>query len=252
MRYTRPMDDPAIELRGVDVAYGARAVARGVDLSVVPGQTFGLIGLNGAGKTTLIKAMLGLRAAQSGAIRVAGHAPGSPDAKAAAAYLPERFDPPWFLTGLEFLRFATRLYGARHDRATFVAQAERIALDPAALRRRAGTYSKGMRQKLGLLATLMTGCGILVLDEPMSGLDPLARATTKTLLADAKAAGRTVFLSSHILADLDEICDAVAVLHDGAIRFAGTPAGLRAAGGGASLEAAFLQFIGRGDTVKIA
>jgi len=231
---------PAIALSGVSAGYGRLVAARGVSLAVHAGETLGLIGLNGAGKTTLIKAIAGLRGVQAGTIAVAG---------AALAYLPERFEPPWFLTGLEFLRFSTRLYGLALPRARFEDEATRIDLAPEALARRTGTYSKGMRQKLGLLATLLTERQTLLLDEPMSGLDPIARATTKALLRDARGAGRTVLLSSHILADMDEICDRVAVLHDREIRFVGTPADLRAAGGGGSLEQAFLRFIREGGSV---
>jgi ABC-2 type transport system ATP-binding protein len=241
--------DSAITLRDVDVAYGRLRVAAGVTLDVQAGESFGLIGLNGAGKTTLIKAMLGLRGVQRGAISLSGAAPGSPAAKARIAYLPERFDPPWFLTGLEFLRFSSRLYKQAYPRERFEAEAARIELDPKALARRVGTYSKGMRQKLGLLATLMTGCPILILDEPMSGLDPVARAVTKDLLMAARQEGRAVFLSSHILADLDEICDRVAILYEGGIRFVGTPQALRAAYGGESLEQAFLHLVRLGGTI---
>jgi ABC-2 type transport system ATP-binding protein len=240
---------PAIALSGVSAGYGRLVAARGVSLAVHAGETLGLIGLNGAGKTTLIKAIAGLRGVQAGTIAVAGAAPGGARARAALAYLPERFEPPWFLTGLEFLRFSTRLYGLALPRARFEAEATRIDLAPEALARRTGTYSKGMRQKLGLLATLLTERQTLLLDEPMSGLDPIARATTKALLRDARGAGRTVLLSSHILADMDEICDRVAVLHDREIRFVGTPADLRAAGGGGSLEQAFLRFIREGGSV---
>jgi ABC-2 type transport system ATP-binding protein len=121
----------------------------------------------------------------------------------------------------------------------------RLGLDPEALNRRVQTYSKGMRQKLGLMATMMTGCGLFILDEPMSGLDPRARAAVKDMLLETKKQGKTIFLSSHILADMDEICDRVAVLHQGRLLYTGTTSGLKDSGATDSLERAFLKCIDR-------
>src|SRR5690606_29976104 len=103
---------------------------------------------------------------------------------------------------------------------------------------------KGMRQKLGLMATLMTNCPLLILDEPMSGLDPLARAYLKDVLRAARGQGRTIFLSSHVLSDMNEICDRVSVLHQGKLEYLGTPAGLREQTGNDNIERAFLSIIG--------
>ena len=144
---------------------------------------------------------------------------------------------------MEFVRFSLSLYNAPVDDAAVRAAAQSLALDPAVLDRRVQTYSKGMRQKLGLLGTILTGCGLFILDEPMSGLDPRARAAVKDMLLETKAAGKTIFLSSHILADMDEICDRVAVLHEGRILYTGTPAGLKDQTGTESLERAFLKKI---------
>jgi len=105
------------------------------------------------------------------------------------------------------------------------------------------TFSKGMRQKLGLLGTLLTGCPLLILDEPMSGLDPRARAFVKDMLRDVKAQGRTVFLSSHILSDMQELCDRVVVLHDTKFQFEGPPQGLLQVGQSDNIERAFLNVI---------
>lgn len=116
-------------------------------------------------------------------------------------------------------------------------------MDTEALKRRVQTYSKGMRQKLGLLATILTGCDLLILDEPMSGLDPVARALVKNLLLETKAKGCTIFLSSHILADMDEICDRVAVMNECSVRFVGTPKEFKVRSGDQSLERAFLHFV---------
>lgn len=234
---------PVLSVRGVSVAYDAAPVISDISFDVAHGETFGLIGLNGAGKTSLIKAILGLREPVAGSVAIDGADRLAPASKARIAYLPERFDPPWFLSGMEFVRFSLSLYGRAFDAAEIREAARGIALAPEVLENRVQTYSKGMRQKLGLLGTVLTGCPLLILDEPMSGLDPRARARVKDLLMQARGQGRAVFLSSHILADMDEICDRVAVLHGGSLMFAGTPEALREKAGCETLERAFLKVI---------
>lgn len=235
---------PFLDFRDVSISYGRKQAVFDFNLTVPRGVTFGLIGLNGAGKTTLIKTLLGLRQLQRGKISLQGLDSSRPENRKILAYLPERFDPPSFLKGDEFVRFSASLYGAPFDPDAMRALAMRLKLDPGVLGNRMSTYSKGMRQKLGLMATVLTGCSLLVLDEPMSGLDPAARAAVKDVLRQVKDEGRTVFFSSHILGDMDEICDQVAVIHQGRIVFDGTPSGLKAQGSGDSLERAFLSVIG--------
>lgn len=229
----------------LSVGYGARVVLHGINLEVNCGETYGLIGLNGVGKTTLIKAVLGLKDVIGGSVRVFGETNLDSACRHHVSFLPERFDPPWFLKGGEFVHFAASLYGRCVADDEIVRCCEDLALDPAALKNKVQSYSKGMRQKLGLIATILTGCDLLILDEPMSGLDPLARALVKNMLAKVKAQGRTILLSSHILADLDEICDTVTVVHDGVICFTGKPIDLRTQGNEVSLERAFLKIIKR-------
>lgn len=233
-----------LDISSINAGYGDMQVLHDVSLDVQAGETFGLIGLNGAGKTTLIKIILSLKDQLSGDITVAGHRSGSDDAKKQIAYLPERFDPAWFLNAYEFMKFTLSLYGRKLDKAQADAMAEKLGLKTSFLPKRAQTYSKGMRQKLGLMTTFLTGSPLLILDEPMSGLDPLARAQVKSLLTDARAQGRTTFLSSHILSDMEELCDRVAVLHGGRIMFIGKPADLLAQQGTKHLEEAFLSLIG--------
>lgn len=234
----------AVSIRDAEIAYGKTRVIHGINLHIEHGETFGLIGLNGAGKTTLIKTILGLHDMAAGNIDVFGYDRKTLDSRRQYAYLPERFDPPWFLTGIEFIRFSLSLYNAPFNDADLRAAAVKLALDPAALDRRVQTYSKGMRQKLGLLGTIFTGCKLLILDEPMSGLDPLARAAVKDMLLETKAQGSTIFLSSHILSDMDEICNRVGVLHLGQMLYLGAPSGLRQQTGTDHLERAFLKLIG--------
>lgn len=236
---------PVLDIHDVSAGYARRKapVISGINLAVSPGEFFGLVGLNGVGKTTLIKSIVTLRRQSSGAIRIYGEDCHAPSSKRHVAYLPERFDPPWFLSGMEFIEFSMKLYGQDFDLDKAYDAVDRLALDRAALTRKVQTYSKGMRQKLGLVATVMTNCDLLILDEPMSGLDPLARSNVKDMLIDIKKNGRTVFLSSHILADMDEICDRIAVLHDGTLQFTGKPAELKALTKSENLERAFLQHI---------
>ena len=237
-------DLPTLDIDKVCVSYDTvNDVISDISIQTMPGEFYGLIGLNGAGKTTLIKTILGLRNQRSGEISIFGKPCTDAESKQNLAYLPERFDPPWFLTGIEFLRFSLKLYGRKVDDKVFYDYAEILALDKAALKRRVQTYSKGMRQKLGLLGTVLTDCKLLILDEPMSGLDPRARTLVKDMLMEIKKEGRTIFLSSHILADMDEICDNVAVLHEGKIQFTGNPAALKKQTSCENLERAFLQYI---------
>lgn len=233
----------AIYIEGLTVAYQGVPAIENIHLEVKPGEMFGLIGLNGAGKTTLIKTLLNLRAPDQGQALVYGQSSETKSVKDRLAFLPERFEPSWFLSGLEFLKFSAALYKKRLSDAECYEAAESLALDPQALKRRVQTYSKGMRQKLGILGTVLTGCDLLILDEPMSGLDPVARALVKETLLQVKARGCTVFLSSHILADMDEICDRVAVLHNRTIQFNESPKELKAVTSSTNLERAFLHFI---------
>lgn len=232
-----------LSVHNVSLSYGAVQALQSVDLQVDAGELYGLMGLNGAGKTSLIKIVLGLRDQDAGDVMLFGQKSQSRDVKKQLAYLPEKFEPPWFLTGIEFLRFSLKLYGRQIDVDEIMRAADTLALDQDALKRRVQTYSKGMRQKLGLLGTILTEAPFLILDEPMSGLDPKARALVKKMLLDVKKQGRTVFLSSHILADMDEICDRVALLHDAQILFVGKPKELRQKQKADNLEQAFLQFI---------
>lgn len=253
MASKKDTDTAAISISDVSAGYDDDApVIHDINLSVGHGESFGLMGLNGAGKTTLIKALLALRPPMQGEISLLGQGAKDKSAHEQLAYLPEKFEPPYFLTGAEFVRFSLSLYGRAYDEDTVMSAVDRLALDRDAFHRRATTYSKGMRQKLGLLGTVLTGCPLLILDEPMSGLDPMARALVKDELTAFRKGGGTVFLCSHILSDMDEICDRVGVLHNGRMRFTGTPAALRKQTGEPYLERAFLSCIQDTDQDKAA
>lgn len=233
----------AIEIQNLSTHYDQTQVLFDINLTVPKGICFGLIGLNGAGKTTLIKVLLGLREATSGDAKLLGHVPGDKIIKSQIAYLPEKFEPPFFMTGIEFIEFTQKIYGRSIEAEAIYRMAELLQLQQEALPRRVTSYSKGMRQKLGLMATLLTDCPLIILDEPMSGLDPRARMLVKQAIDAYQKRGHTIVICSHILADLDEMCPQVAIIHEGYLKFNGSPANLRSEMKQPTLERAFLDCI---------
>ncbi|MUI16519.1 ATP-binding cassette domain-containing protein [Massilia dura] len=238
------MPEPALRLSHVVRRHSGRTVLDGVDLALAPGEILGIAGVNGAGKTTLLRCLLDFCAIDSGAIAIFGLASTLPAARRQLAYLPERFSPPAHLTGGEFLAHVAALHGRRPDGAATTAMLQALELDAGALRRTARHYSKGMTQKLGLAATLLLDKRLYVLDEPASGLDPKARALFKRAASAQRAGGAAILLTSHALADIGELCDRIAILDGGRIRFAGTPDECLRHYGAASLEQAFLDAVG--------
>ncbi len=234
---------PALRFAGLTKRYGRAEVLRGLTLDVPAGSAFGLAGVNGAGKTTLLKCMLDLAAVDGGTIEIFGTSHRLPSARARIGFLPERFVPPWYLTGRDFLRFMQELDGRRHSEDEVRAMLEALDLDASALSRPARAYSKGMTQKLGLAACFLARPDLYVLDEPMSGLDPRARACLKDLLAAERARGATLFFTTHALADIESVCDRLAVLHRGVPYFSGAPKALCDHYAERTLERAFLRCI---------
>jgi len=234
------MQNPALRFRHVCKSYGGAEALADFSLDVMRGACFGVVGANGAGKTTLIKCMLDFCDIDAGEIFINGVSHRETSSRAQLAFLPERFNPPYFLTGRDFLKHMADLYRARHDETAALAMLSDVGLDVAALGKTVRDYSKGMTQKLGLAACFLSGREILVLDEPSSGLDPRARVLLKRKLAALRAAGRTIFFTSHALADVAEMCDQVAVIHDGRLKFTGTPAELSASQGVSDIEQAFM------------
>ena len=224
-------------------SYGRAVVLRDVDLGIERGEYFGLAGVNGAGKTTLIKCMLDFCAVDAGRIELFGLSHLEPRSRARVAFLPERFVPPYYLTGRDFLRFMLALQERPFVVGEVQAMLDALDLDPGALAKPVRAYSKGMTQKLGLAACFLGARDLYVLDEPMSGLDPKARACVKSLLARLKAGGATLFFTSHALADVEEICNRMVVLHQGVPYFSGPPRALCDHYGESSMERAFLRCI---------
>ena len=208
-----------LELHGVSYAFGDIQALRDVSVSVRSGETLALIGHNGAGKTTLFRLVLGFLSPDLGSISVSGATPGTRNAQRAVAYLPESVAFPKNLTGEEVVCFYGRLRGASR-RKSFDAL-ERVGLSEAATRR-CGSYSKGMRQRLGLAQALVGAPGLLILDEPTSGLDPISRHAFYTLLDEIAAYGTAVVLSSHGLNELESHTQRVAMLSEGRLIASGS------------------------------
>jgi ABC-2 type transport system ATP-binding protein len=221
----------------------APRVISDINFDVKEGEIFGLIGLNGVGKTTLIKIILDLITATEGRAEIFGVNATDHNARKKLAYLPEKFVPSQFLKGYEFLNLVTGAYDKKLDKDKAIEGAIKLGLDPEALNKLVRKYSKGMGQKLGLLGAFLTEAPLLILDEPMSGLDPRARVMLKDYLVEYRNSGRTIFFSSHILSDIDEICNRIAVIHSGAMPFIGTPEQMKKEFKEESLERAFLKCI---------
>jgi Cu-processing system ATP-binding protein len=218
---------PAIELRGVIKHYGSVRAVDGVNLSVQSGELFGLIGHNGAGKSTLFKMMLGLIPVSAGEIVVAGTSVHGRDFRAARrhiGYLPENLVLYDNLSGLETLRFFARLKGA--DVHSCPGLLERVGLAHAGSRA-VREYSKGMRQRLGFAQALLGARRVLFLDEPSNGLDPAAIRDFYARLRELREEGVTVVITSHILAELQERVDRLAIMESGKIQALGSVKDLR-------------------------
>ena len=233
----------ALHFRAVSKAYGRRLVLDSLELTVAAGEFFALVGLNGVGKTTLIKTLLDLCDIDEGSISIFNVAHRRPEARRRLAFLPEHFTPPYFLTGRDFLRYCAGLYGKAYSEFRVGALMSALDLEGAALQRPVREFSKGMAQKIGLVACLLSGKELLVLDEPMSGLDPKARAMASAHFLGLKKAGSTLFFSTHLLGDVEALCDRMGVLHEGRLCFVGTPQECCRQYKASNLEAAFLKSI---------
>jgi ABC-2 type transport system ATP-binding protein len=237
------MTTPALDFQNIVQAYDKKLTLKQINLTIQPGEFFGLVGMNGAGKSTLLKCLLDFCVIESGKITIFGIQHHHTHARKPVAFLPERFMPPYYLRGVDFLKYMLKLQGIAYNQSEAAAILEALDLDISALTKPVRAYSKGMTQKLGLAACFLARKQLYVFDEPMSGLDPKARALLKIHLQQLKKEGCTLFFSSHALADIEEICDRMAVLHDGQLRFVGTTCECRTQFQAARLEQAYLQCI---------
>jgi ABC-2 type transport system ATP-binding protein len=223
-------DAPALQVAGLRKSYGAREALRGVDLRVEPGELVGLLGPNGAGKSTLVKIACGLVRAGAGTATVCGEPAGSRAANRTLGYLAELFRFPGWATAHEVLGLHQELAGSAGGAGERSELLGRVGLDGAGgLRMEA--MSKGMQQRLGLAQAMIGAPRLLLLDEPTSALDPAGRRTVRALLEDLRGQGVAVLLNSHLLSEVELVCDRVAIIAAGAVVAAGTPAELTWPGG---------------------
>jgi ABC-2 type transport system ATP-binding protein len=220
----------ALEVRGLAKRYGAVEALRGVDLTVGEGELVGLLGPNGAGKSTLVKIACGLVRPTAGRVEVAGAPAGSLAAQRALGYLAELFRFPDWQTADEVLALHQRLaesIGGAAERAELL---ELVGLTDAA-QRLVGQMSKGMQQRLGIAQAMLGSPRVLLLDEPTSALDPAGRRTVRGLLEELRSRGVAVLLNSHLLSEVELVCDRVAIIARGQVVAAGTPTELTRPGG---------------------
>jgi ABC-2 type transport system ATP-binding protein len=238
------MSPAAILVRGLKKSYGSVAAVDGVDLEVPRGSFFGFLGPNGAGKSTTIRLLTGLIPADSGTVEILGRRlpEDELEIKRRIGLVPDEsllFDR---LTGAEFLEFVGRMYGL--DRATAIDRAGGLLdlLELAKDRKIIGEYSKGMRKRVAMAASLIHHPELFLMDEPFEGVDAVGARLMKDILIDQVRRGATVFLTSHVLEVVERLCDRIAIINRGTIVTSGALEELRASG--ESLEDAFVRVLG--------
>jgi ABC-2 type transport system ATP-binding protein len=240
---------PAIFVRDLRKCYGAKAAVDGVTLEVPRGSFFGFLGPNGAGKSTTIRMLTGLIPADSGTIEILGFSLPADELeiKRRIGLVPDEsllFDR---LTGVEFLEFVGRMYSLPRDTAADRARALMDLFQLQADRKIIGEYSKGMRKRVAMAASLIHNPELFLMDEPFEGVDAVGARLMKDILISQVQRGATIFLTSHVLEVVERLCDRVAIINDGRIVTSGAMGELRAAG--ESLEDAFVRVVGAEQTM---
>ncbi|WP_424949784.1 ABC transporter ATP-binding protein [Deinococcus sp.] len=217
----------AIETSSLRKVYKGRAVVQDLSLSVGPGEVFGFLGPNGAGKSTTVKMLLGLVQPTSGSVRVLGGSPQDPAVRRQLGFLPEQFRFQTWMTAREFLNFHGRLAGMKAaDLHTRVPEVLALVGLPGRGAETLGGYSKGMLQRAGLAQAILARPRLVLLDEPTSALDPIGRVEVREIIAGLKAQGVAVFLNSHLLSEVEQVCDHVAFVQRGQVLRQGSMAAL--------------------------
>jgi ABC-2 type transport system ATP-binding protein len=210
--------EAVIRTRDLTRYYGLTVGVEALDLEITPGEIFGFLGPNGSGKTTTIRVLLDLIRPTRGEAILFGRPAGDHTVRTRIGYLPGELFLDGRMTGTQTLDFLADLAGKRIDvRARQTSLCERLGMTLRDLRRKVREYSRGMKQKLGLVAALQHAPELLILDEPTTGLDPLVREVVFDLMAEARGVGATVFHSSHVLSEVDRTCDRVGILRDGCL-----------------------------------
>jgi ABC-2 type transport system ATP-binding protein len=215
----------ALVVRGLQKRYGSVEALAGVDLEVAEGELVGLLGPNGAGKSTLVKIACGLVRQSNGTAEVCGAPAGSIEARRAIGYLAELFRFPGWYSADELLALHQRLAGSTKGEAERVELLELVGLTDAR-ERRVEEMSKGMQQRLGIAQALVGSPRLLLLDEPTSALDPVGRRTVRRLLEELRGRGVSVLLNSHLLSEIELVCDRVAIMLRGRLVTEGAPSEL--------------------------
>jgi len=234
-------DEAVFELENVARNFGAVKAVEGLTLSLARGEVMGFLGTNGAGKTTTIKMLLGFIAPSGGTLRVLGGSPTDSAIRARIGYMPETAYYYPYLNARELLSFYGGICGL--DRRTIRRRTDELleTVDLAsAAKRPLKTYSKGMLQRAGIAQALLNDPDLLVLDEPFTGLDPLARIRFRELMRDLRAKGKSIFFSSHELGETELLCDRVAIVREGRCLYQGAVKEL-AGDGETNLERLFLK-----------
>jgi len=232
--------NPPVELLDVHKSFGSLSVLAGVDLVLRSGEVTAVVGPNGAGKTTLIKCLLGLNRPDSGTIRVGGkNIDGRVLYRSAIGYMPQHPDFPDNLTAREIIALISRLRGSENPDLSM----QRLMELDREMDKPVRTLSGGTRQKLSAVLAFMFTPPILVLDEPTAGLDPIASAALKDHILAEKERGASMILTSHVMADLEELSDRVVFLLDGRVRFDGTLDAIRTQTGEQKLERAIARML---------
>ena len=228
MRAGAPPEEAApIAAHGLHKTYGTRTVLDSVDLHVDPGQVVGLLGPNGAGKTTTVKSLLGMVHLDGGTATVLGRPVGDPAARRTLGYLPEQFQYPGWLDGRQVLQTHARLLGMdAGQRDAAITEALRLVGLAGRGDDRVAGYSKGMQQRLGLATAVLGRPKLVILDEPTSALDPIGRREVRDLIRSLQERGTAVLLNSHLLGEVEQVCDRVVILHKGRVVHSGSLAEL--------------------------
>ncbi len=205
-----------IETENLTKVYQNKAAVNSVNLSVEKGQIYGFLGPNGAGKSTCIKMLIGLVFPTSGQGRILGRPLGDVRARKKLGYLPEMFRYQAWMTGEDLLNFHTRLYRLSPDKERNARVLKRVGL-LGQEKYRVGGYSKGMQQRIGLACALLPDPELLFLDEPTSALDPIGRKDVRDIILDLQKEGTTVFLNSHLLSEVETVCDHITIINQGAV-----------------------------------
>ena len=227
-----------IEIKNISKTYDGKKVVNELSLVVPKDSVFGFLGPNGAGKTTTIKMLVGLNRPDSGSILIDSGSPLIPSTRQEIGFMPE--EPHFYnqLTGLEFLDFTSRLFKIQ-TKINLEDLLKKAGIYEAK-NKKINTYSKGMRQRLGFAQALVNNPKYIFLDEPLEGLDPIGRREIKTMLNNIRAEGKTVFFNSHILSDVESICDQIGIIHKGELVYAGPVADFC---GETTLEDKFIETI---------